>query len=93
MATSNENVAKNLEVIRNAIVQHNGNCPGEIVAILMHPIEVERLDFEEFMGIPIEADEEIQTGAFKLICDLENPELPSGELEDAISDPEKVSVS
>lgn len=92
MATSNENVAKNLEAIRNAIVQHNGNCPGQIVAILMHPVEVERLDFDEFNGIPIEEDENVQTGTFKLICDLENPELPLGGPGEQIEVPETVTA-
>lgn len=71
MATSNENVAKNLEVIKKAIDQHNERCPGQIVRILMHPVEVERLDFDKLYGIPIEADENQQTGTFFLVCDLE----------------------
>lgn len=78
MPTSNENVAKNLEAIRNAVVQHNGNCPGTLVAIEMHPVEVERLDFDEFMGIEIKENPEVGTGSFNLVCDLDQqaPDLP-----------------
>lgn len=64
--------AKNLEVIHKAIVRHNGNCPGQIIAIKMNPFECERLDFDSFNGIPIEPDEKIGTGRFSLICDEEN---------------------
>lgn len=34
----------------------------------MNPFEVERLDFEEFQGIPIRADDELPTGRFRLVC-------------------------
>jgi hypothetical protein len=78
MPTSNENVAKNLEVIQKAIVQHNGNCPGQIIEIQMNPHEVERLDFEELYGIPIVGNGKIETGAFHLVCDREQqpPDVP-----------------
>lgn len=92
MATSNENVAKNLKVIREAINQHNDRCPGKLVAILMHPIEVERLDFDKFMDIPIEADENQQTGTFFLVCELETPKPESDEATDTANAGEKVTA-
>lgn len=60
--------AKNLEAIHRAIVQHNGNCGSPLVAIYMNPFEVERLDFEDFQGIPIKADDDMPTGRFRLVC-------------------------
>lgn len=60
--------AKNLEAIHKAIVQHNGNCRSPLVAIRMNPFEVERLDFEDFQGIPIKADDDMPTGRFELVC-------------------------
>lgn len=79
MPTSNENVAKNLKAIQKAIVKHNGNCPGQIIEIQMNPHEVERLDFEDLYGIPIVENGKIETGAFHLVCDLDEqtPDTPS----------------
>lgn len=92
MATSNENVAKNLEAIRNAITQHDERCPGSIIRILMHPIEVERLDFDRLFGVPVEPDENQQTGTFFLVCDLEGQgdEEPEDVVE--VTPGEKVTV-
>jgi hypothetical protein len=93
MATSNENVAKNLEVIKKAIDQHDERCPGQIVAILMHPIEVDRLDFDTLYGIEIRADENQQTGTFWLLCDLEGQGDEDEEIEDAVSTQEVTPVT
>lgn len=60
--------AKNLEAIHKAIVQHNGNCGSPLIEIRMNPFEMERLDFEDFQGIPIKADDDLPTGRFKLVC-------------------------
>lgn len=90
MATSNQNVAKNLEAIRKAIDQHDERCPGQIIRILMHPIEVERLDFDKLYGIPVEADENQQTGTFFLVCDREGVDDPDAELEETADSGEKV---
>lgn len=60
--------AKNLEAIQKAIVQHNGNCDSPLLEIRMNPFEAERLDFEEFRGIPIRGDDEMPTGRFRLVC-------------------------
>lgn len=92
MATTPENVAKNLEAIKKAIDQHNERCPGQIVAIVMHPIEVERLDFDKLYGIPIEADEGQQTGTFRLICDLEQQGDEEPELGDTADKREAVTA-
>ncbi len=60
--------ARNLEAIHRAIVRHNGNCGSPLVEIRLNPFEVERLDFEDFQGIPIKADDDLPTGRFKLVC-------------------------
>ncbi len=61
--------AKNLQAIQRAIVKHNGNCGSPILEIRMNPFEVERLDWQEFRGIPIKADDGIGTGRFRLVCE------------------------
>lgn len=35
----------------------------------MNPYEVERLDFDNFKGIPIVPNEKLGTGRFRVICD------------------------
>jgi hypothetical protein len=60
--------AKNLEAISRAIDQHNSNCPFPASEVRMNPFEVERLGWEEIRGLPIVADPELGTGAFRIIC-------------------------
>jgi hypothetical protein len=74
--------AKNLEAIQAAIVQHNGNCGSPILAILMNPFEVERLDWEDFRGIPIKADDSIGTGRFRLVCEGQHGSTPAPSIEE-----------
>lgn len=61
--------AKNLEVIARAIKAHDDSCDSPAIAVLMNPFEVERLDWDEIAGVPIQSDSKIQTGRFKIICD------------------------
>ena len=60
--------AKNLEAISRAIDQHNSNCPFPASEVRMNPFECERLGWEEIRGLPIVADPELGTGAFRVIC-------------------------
>ena len=60
--------AKNLEAIAKAIEQHNRNCPFPATEVRMNPFEVERLGWEEIMGIPITSDPALGTGSFRIIC-------------------------
>jgi hypothetical protein len=71
--------AKNLQAIQNAIVRHTGNCGSPILEIRMNPFEVERLDWEDFNGIPIKADDSIGTGRFHLVCEGNHGEAPAQE--------------
>lgn len=68
---------KNLEAIQSALTQHGGNCGYPVLAILMNPFEVERLDWDSFRGIPIKADDEIGTGRFRLVCEGWHAEAPA----------------
>lgn len=79
-------VAKNLEAIQKAVVQHNGNCNAPLVEIRMHPFEVERLDFEEFRGIPIRGDDDMPTGRFRLVCSAQH----DGDPVDAVAEKREV---
>jgi hypothetical protein len=60
--------AKNLEAISKAIDQHNSSCPFPASEVRMNPFEVERLGWEEIRGLPITADPNLGTGAFRIIC-------------------------
>jgi hypothetical protein len=65
---SHDAEVKNLEAISKAIDQHNESCEWPAVAIEMNPFEVERLGWEEIRGLPIVADPDLGTGAFRIIC-------------------------
>lgn len=60
--------SKNLEAISKAIDEHNENCDFPAIAVLMNPFEIERLDWDNIKGIPIEPDSNIQTGRFRIVC-------------------------
>lgn len=76
--------AKNLEAISKAIDQHNNNCNGAAVKILMNPFEVERLDWDNIRGLPIEANADIGTGRFRIVCANEIGEGISEEVTEVI---------
>lgn len=61
--------ALNLEAIYKAIDQHNERCDYPAHTIVMAPFEVERLGWEEIRGCQVVADEKMQTGRFRLLCD------------------------
>lgn len=77
---------KNLKAISDAIKKHNNDCEFALIEILMNPFEVERLDWDEILGIPISADDSIGTGRFRLVCagDL-NEKVESEKVVDAVS--------
>ena len=60
--------AKNLEAISKAIDQHNANCPFPAAEVRMNPFEVERLGWEEILGLPVVGDPAIGTGRFRIVC-------------------------
>jgi hypothetical protein len=60
--------AKNLEVIVQAIEQHDRNCDYPAVAVAMNPYELERLGWDTIKGLPIRPDPELGTGRFNVIC-------------------------
>lgn len=61
--------AKNLEVIVKEIKRHNATCNFPALAVLMNPFEVERLDWDEVLGVPIKPDPSIGTGRARILCD------------------------
>jgi len=66
MSSSSE--AKNLERIVQAIDHHNATCEYPAVAIEMNPFEVERLGWDTIKGLPVRANPDIGTGAFRVVC-------------------------
>ncbi len=77
--------AKNLEAISRAIDQHNATCEWPAVAVTMNPFEVERLGWDSIRGLPIEADPQIGTGSFRIVCAREERE-PEAEVVEAVAD-------
>jgi hypothetical protein len=73
--------SKNLKAISDAIKQHNSTCEFPATAILMNPFEVDRLDWPDIMGVPIEADSSISTGRFRIVCDKDFQESEAEEVE------------
>lgn len=57
----------------------------------MNPFEVERLGWDEFMGLPITPDPSLSTGRFRIVCsrDLEGEGIEEAE---ALGIPVEVAV-
>ena len=77
--------AKNLEAISRAIDHHDATCEWPAVAVAMNPFEVERLGWDSIRGLPIEADPQIGTGSFRIVCAREERE-PEAEVVEAVAD-------
>ena len=77
--------AKNLEAISRAVDHHNATCEWPAVAVAMNPFEVERLGWESIRGLPIEADPQIGTGSFRIVCAREERE-PEAEMVEAVAE-------
>lgn len=61
----------NLACIVKAIAQHNRDCPSPAVAVCMHPIELERLgwdDGDQVASCELRADPSRPTGTFVVVC-------------------------
>jgi hypothetical protein len=76
---------KNLEAISRAIDQHNAACEWPAVAIEMNPFEVERLGWDSIRGLPVRANPELGTGAFRVVCAREQGE-PEEEVVEAVAE-------
>jgi hypothetical protein len=76
---------KNLEAISKAIDQHNAACEWPAVAIEMNPFEVERLGWDSIRGLPVRANPELGTGAFRVVCAREQGE-PEEEVVEAVAE-------
>lgn len=59
----------NIEAIANAIKKHNKTCKFPATAVVMNPFEVERLDWDEILGVSIIGDANLPTGRFRILCD------------------------
>jgi hypothetical protein len=66
--------AQNLEAIYKAIDHHNTTCEFPAVAIEMNPFEIERLGWDSIRGLPLRANAEMGTGAFRVVCAREEGE-------------------
>lgn len=81
---------KNFEAIAKAKADHNSRCPFPPHAVRMHPIEIERMQWEEgdtIAGLILESDPKIGTGTFRLVCDGNEPPELEIEQTDVIAAP------
>ena len=78
--------AKNLEVISNAIDEHNRSCDWPAVAVEMNPFEVERLGWDSIRGLPIRPNPDLGTGSFRVVCAREEGMPGEEETVEAVSD-------
>lgn len=68
--------AKNFEAIAKAKADHNRKCPFPPHSVRMNPFEIERMGWEEgdlIAGLVLEADSQLGTGMFRLVCDGTDP--------------------
>jgi hypothetical protein len=77
--------ARNLEVIVQAIEQHDRNCDYPAVAVAMNPYELERLGWDTIKGLPIRPDPELGTGRFNVICAGDETEDSEEETVEAVA--------
>jgi hypothetical protein len=77
---------QNLEAIYKAIDQHNVNCPFPALAVRMNPFEVERLGWDTIRGLPIEADPNLGTGEFRIVCARDGGGIEEEETVEAVAD-------
>ena len=76
-------VGKNFEAISKAKEAHNRACPFPPHTVRMNPFEIERMQWDEgdtIAGLVLEADGNVGTGAFRLVCDGSDP--PELEIEE-----------
>ena len=78
--------AKNLEVISNAIDEHNRSCDWPAVAVEMNPFEVDRLGCDSIRGLPIRPNPDLGTGSFRVVCAREEGMPGEEETVEAVSD-------
>lgn len=60
--------ARRLQSLQLALDQHAKRCGDPVRAILLNPFERDRLDWDDFRGIPIEDCAELPTGVVKIDC-------------------------
>lgn len=84
--------AKNLKAIVSAIKQHDLGCDSPALEIQMNPFEVDRLGWEDVMGIPITGNDKLGTGMFRIICDGLHEETKE-EITEAISPQKEFTYS
>jgi hypothetical protein len=78
--------AKNLAVITAAVRQHNATCAYPATAVRMNPFEVERLGWDEILGVPIEPDPSMGSAQFRIDCGKPTG-APSEEEEATVANP------
>lgn len=60
--------AQNLKAIDRALTKHAEYCLNPPTEIRMNPFECERLSWDDYKGIPIVGDPNMQTGRVRIVC-------------------------
>lgn len=71
--------ARNLQRISEAIDQHSERCGAPLVAVLLSPFELDRIDWDEIRGVKLRADDTLPTGRFRLLCSGQHNEGEQAE--------------
>jgi hypothetical protein len=73
---------RNIGAIRYGLDYHNATCEHPAESILLHPYDQGLLRLDSLWGVPVVADESVNTKSFRVHCAAPRPDL-DGELHDA----------
>jgi len=62
-------LGKNIRKIQAGVQHHNSTCGVPARAILLHPLEHEKLGVQELWGLAVCADERVRLGRFRIDCE------------------------
>jgi hypothetical protein len=68
--------AKNFEAIAKAKERHDRNCDSPAHTLLMHPLDIERLGWEEgdrIAGLTLRSEPTVQPATAEVLCDKNQP--------------------
>lgn len=77
--------AENMRAIAQAKASHHKTCAAPAWGVAMHQIAIDRCGWEEgedIVGLKLEADNDLSTMEFVLLCDANRPTITPDEIEE-----------
>lgn len=77
--------AENMRAIAHAKANHYKTCVAPAWGVAMHSIAIERCGWEEgedIVGLKLEADNNLSTMEFVILCDANRPTITPDEIEE-----------